>query len=400
MITCYLDSQDYSALTDPKQDSFDRRKIKKALLHLARSKQVRFAFSAAAVCESVALTADTAHLAELKAELLSELCGSNALVSFDRLVRAEINSLVLGTAPPRDMFDPHGRWFPEIPIDETPVQPWERMRELAEEEMKAMGFSRQERRAKARTLIKNGKPRQMLISQLAQQDSTVLITELLKKYPMRPEFAEVMGRYALGNATEKDFNDALMDSLSDPHWMMRWFTTEHALSSPIADMVRKPGRELGQAMRSLAEISARWATSLRNAGLDTDPTGKRGEITLRWQEMEERQLISVAQRMAGAIGIELGEFEGKDFDTHCPGVSAGVRSMYSSVWATVGGGRREEISDSQPVDALHALYAPYVQVFRADRFMAPHIQKHVRNAATVVVPRLSQLVDTLDKRLC
>lgn len=56
MITCYLDSQDYSVPTDPKQDSFDRRKIKEALLHLAHSKQVHFEFSAAAVCESVAIT--------------------------------------------------------------------------------------------------------------------------------------------------------------------------------------------------------------------------------------------------------------------------------------------------------------------------------------------------------
>ena len=100
MITCYLDSQDYSTLTDPKRDTADHRKIKDALLHLARSKQVRFAFSSIAVCESVALTADAAHLAELKAGLLSELCGLNALVSFDRLVCAEVNSLASRSAPP------------------------------------------------------------------------------------------------------------------------------------------------------------------------------------------------------------------------------------------------------------------------------------------------------------
>ena len=86
MVTCYLDSQDYSTLTDPKRNDPSYRAIKERLLDLARSKQVRFAFSAFAVSESVALSADTAHLAELRAELLSELCGSNALVSIDRLV--------------------------------------------------------------------------------------------------------------------------------------------------------------------------------------------------------------------------------------------------------------------------------------------------------------------------
>lgn len=399
MITCYLDSQDYSALTDPKLDDPDRREIKDALRHLARSSQVRFAFSATTVSESVALTAGAAHLAELKAELLSELCGSNALVSLDRLVDAEANALARKSNPPSDMFDPHGRWFPEIPIDEMPQQPWERIRELAEEDMKVMGLSRQERRAKSRALIKNGKPRTALSAHLDQQDPDTFTAELLKKYPMRPDYAEVMSRYVLGRATEKEFSEALMNSLTDPRWMMKWFTTQHAMSSPIADIVRKPGRELGQLMRSLAEVSVQRAAELQKAGLDANPTGRNGWITSRWQEMEERQLIAITQGVASAKGIELGKYEAKDVGTCCPGIATGVRSLYSSVWANVGGGRREEPSDSQPVDALHAFYAPYVQIFRADRFMAPHIQKQVGSTGTIVVSRLSQLVAILEKQL-
>lgn len=399
MITCYLDSQDYSALTDPKLGTPERSQIKDALLHLSRSKQVRFAFSAAAVCESVPLTVDATQLAERKAELLSELCGSNALVSFDRLLDAEANALARKSAPPMDMFDPDGRWFPKFSIDEKPQRPMERVRELAEADMRAMGLSRQERRAKSRTLFKNGKPRLALRTHLDQQDPSAFAVEMLKKYPMRPEYAEVMMRYAMGRATEKDFSEALMSSLSDPRWMMKWFTTQHAMSSPIAEIVRKPGRELGQAMRTLVEDSARWAESLRDSGLDTDPTGKTGEISSRWKEMEERQLVSITSQVASARGIELGKYQPSDVGTCCPGITACVRSLYSSVWANVGGGRKEEPSDSQPVDALHAFYAPYVKVFRADRFMAPHIQKQVRYAGTIVVPRLSQLVATLEKQI-
>lgn len=399
MITCYLDSQDYSSLTDPKQDNFERRQIKEALLHLARSKQVRFTFSAISVCESVSLTAEATHLAELKAELLSELCGSNALVSFDRLIRAELTALGQRGLAPTDMLDLTGRWFPEIPIDETPAPPWEMMQEIAQEELKTMGFSRHERRAKARSLVKNGKPRPLLTSLLAQQDPNACITEFLKKYPMRPEYAEIMARYARGQGTKKDFNEALMNSLSDPLWMMKWFTTQHALSSPIADIVRKPGRELGQAMRSLSESSVQLAKTLREGGFDTNPTGKNGEIKLRWQEAVKLQLVSVAQRIANHMCIDLGNYDANDVVMHCRGLTTGIRSMFSSVWANVGEGRREVISDSQPVDALHALYAPYVQVFRADKFMTPHIQKQVTNAGTIVVPRLSELVGVLEKRL-
>ena len=399
MITCYLDSQDYSVLTDPKLSNLPRSKIKDALLHLARTRQVRFAFSAAVISESTALTADVTHLAERKAELLSELCSSNALVSFDRLVHAEANALAHRSGPPLDMFDPYGRWFPELSTNEKPQEQWEGMRRRAEDDMKSMGLSRQERRAKARIFVKTGKPRPALIALLEQQDPNALAAELLKKYPMRPEYAEVMGRYALGRATEKDFSEALMDSLLDPRWMMMWFSTQHAMSSPIADIVRQPGRELGQLMRSLAGVSVRWVAALRDADIDADPTGKKGEIASRWQQMQEQQLIAITQRLITEKGVALGKYEASDVCIHCPGIAAGVGSLYSSVWANVAEGRKEEPSDSQSVDALHAFYAPYVKVFRADRFMAPHIQKQVMSAGTIVVPRLSQLVDTLEKQL-
>jgi hypothetical protein len=42
-------------------------------------------------------------------------------------------------------------------------------------------------------------------------------------------------------------------------------------------------------------------------------------------------------------------------------------------------------------DALHAFYAPYVSIFRADNYMAPHIAKHVKQYGTRVVPKLRDL---------
>jgi hypothetical protein len=400
MITCYLDSQDYSSLTDPKLDTPDSREIRNALIHLAHSHQVRFVFSAAAISEVVPLTPDSSHLSELRADLLYELCGSNALVSFNRLVRAEVNALSRKSSQSINVIDPQGRWFPDIPIDEKSPYPFAAMvHEIAEEQMNLMGLSRQQRRAKHLSLIKNGRPRGALLSHLNQQNPNLLLPELLEKYPMLPEDAEVMVLYVLGRATEKDFTDALTKSLTDPRWMMKWFTTQHGLSGPIADIVRKPGRELGQLMRSLADNSMRWAEELRKKEITANPTGKNGEIKRQWLAMEDQQLVRIPKSSACGLGIDLGEYNAKDVEIFCPGIATGIRAMLSSVWANVGEGRKEEPSDSQPVDALHALYAPYVQVFRADRFMAPHIQKQLINSRTKVVPRLSLLVGALEKLL-
>lgn len=396
MITCYLDSQDYSTLTDTKTLSADRIQVREALLSFAQKRKVQFVFSAAAVCEAVAVSPEATRLAELKAEFLGDLCGANALVSFDRLLHGEVVALAEQRDPPHDMLDPYGNWFPDIPIIETCETPWQKMRQLAEDELDAKGLSRQQRRAAVRKLIKNGKPRNVLKSQLEKQNPSTLAEEIIKQYPMKAEYAEMMARYGLGRATEKDFTEALMGSLRDPRWMMKWFATNHAMSSPIADIVRKPGRELGESIRKLVEISIQRASALRENGLDSDPTGRFGEISCRWIEMQGRQLVTLVQSAASARNIILGAITPEDVDRYCPGISATVRALYSSAWENVAGSRKEEPSDSQPVDALHAMYAPYVRVFRADRFMAPHIQKQVNRYGTIVVPRLAQLVGVLE----
>ena len=278
-----------------------------------------------------------------------------------------------------------------------------RIRKSAEEEMKALGLSRQQRRAKSRTLIKNGKPRSTFSALLTQQNKNTITEEIFKKYPMHPKYIEIIIiiiiNYVLGQATEKDFYETLMGSLVDPCWMMKWFTTEHAISSPIADMIRKPGREIGQLMRSLVEVLVPLAISLRDSSLGVNPTSRNREIALQWQEMEAHQLISITQRLANTIGIELDEYSARDVRTFYLGITAAIGSLYSSVWENIGGGRKEKPSDSQPIDALHASYAPYIQTFRADRFMAPHIQKQTKNVGTIVVSQLSQLVDILKKQI-
>lgn len=399
MITCYLDSQDYSTLTDAKTLTADRIHIRKALLDFARERKVRFVFSAAAVSEAVAITPESTHLAELKAELLGDLCGTNALISFDRLLHAEVLALARQGDPPRNMLDPNGNWFPEIPAAKKNEMPWQQIRELAESDLEGKGLSRQQRRAAVRKVIKHDEPRGAFLSHLEKQSPSTFAEEIIKQYPMKDEYAEVMARYGLGRATEKEFREAFLASLRDPRWMMKWFATNHALSSPIADIVRKPGRELGQGLRNIIDVSIRWASGLKVSCLDLDPTGRNGEIARRWMEMQGGQLLSLLRRAADTHNILLADVTPEDIDKHCPGISTTVRALYSSAWENIAGSRKEAPSNSQPVDALHAMYAPYVRVFRTDKFMAPHIQKQVNRYGTVVVPRLTQLVGVLEREI-
>jgi hypothetical protein len=382
-------------LTDPKTLNDDRLRIREELREFASSGRVRFVFSAAIVSESVPMSADAAHLAERRADFLSSLCAKNALVSFDRLLSLEIQALANQKPERLQVIDPRGDWFPELPGDLVDHNPFDEIRRFAENEFALQGMSRQQRRASARKLVKNGTPGRKLRTHLESFDVDELAARFLDRFPMKPEYAKEMTSYFLGRSSGRDFQEALLASLRDPRWMMKWFSTDHSLSSPIAEIVRKPGQELGGLLRQLTMTSSTMAKLIMETGEDSQPTGVNGELTRRWQDMIERQMVSIARTVASRMRLELGDISAADVDTYCPGLSTVMRSMYSSVWSNVAGGRKEQPSDSQPVDALHAMYAPYVQVFRADRFMAPHIQKQVKRHDTVVVSQLTKLLETL-----
>lgn len=399
MLTCYLDSQDYSTLTDPRNETTKSRELKSTLIDLARSKEVRFCFSAAAVCEAVAPDPQYADLALRKAELITELCGSNALISFDRLAALEVKALENRARFSREeVFDAKGRWFPKIPTDKSPSYLFN-IAEMALAEIQATVHSRDGRRKAERALVKNGRPTQLLMKKLAEQDPSIYVAMLMRTYPISPEDKDFLIRCARGRATDKEFSETLERSLADPVRMMQWFEFDYSLASPISDMVRAPGRKVGQLIRSLASMSLEYVEAIKRYEPDSDPTGRNGKIRLQWNKMVEGQQVSMARSMAQWCGSNLGEVTSEDVSAFCPGISTMVRSLYSSVWSNVGEGKKEEPLDSQPVDSIHALYAPYVDVFRADKFMTPHIQREVDASGTVVVRLLSDLVGVLRQQL-
>lgn len=108
-------------------------------------------------------------------------------------------------------------------------------------------------------------------------------------------------------------------------------------------------------------------------------------------------LIGIGNRFAEELqpGAKL---MSADIDTHCPGLSTGIRTLHTS-WRSITFAKPRKPKDSDFVDALHAVYAPYVDVFRADGFMADYVSKQVTRFPTLVVPKLSGLPEALRRRL-
>jgi hypothetical protein len=225
-------------------------------------------------------------------------------------------------------------------------------------------------------------------SWMANQDADANLAEILRIYPMRPQDAKILAQYALGQATSQEADSAFIESLRDPRWMMRWFAAHHDKLTPVTEWLRGPSRDMVAQMKELAVFvtELRRLESVSGGDLKADMLTRPG-----WQAKHDEVLLSLANRLRE-------QFHPGSPSVHqialisslCPGLSTAVGALYSALWDSVAV-RPRTPKHSDFVDAVHAMYAPYSSIFRADRYMAPHIQKLVAHRAVKVVPQLEAL---------
>lgn len=390
-ITVYLDSNDYSTLSDPRRRTDRIDQVRTALQELAKSRLVRFAFSGVHLSEMAPLDTKFAPAATARADLLVELCGRNAFISFDRLIASELANLVNLDALPAQALSNDATWFPELDKIVSPVHWADTAREI-DQTVKERGLNREQRRALNRQLFKANQPKLKMREWLANQNPSSNLSDMLRLYPMRPQDAEVLSRYVLDQATPKEADDAFLESLRDPRWMMRWFATHHDKLTPVSEWLRGPSRDMIDRMKEMAT----HAKELRRFQSILGPEFKAEMLTSNgWRIAQDELLLNIANRLLGHFHPESSLCKSVELiDRYCPGLSVTIRSLHSSLWNSVSSDPRPP-QESDFVDAVHAMYAPYVTLFRTDRYMAPHIRGLVAHRGTQVVSRLDELPDQI-----
>lgn len=386
-LVVYLDSSDYSTLSDPRWRSDAIDAIRAELLELAKSPFVRFAFSGAHLSEMAPLEAKYATAATARADLLVALCGRNAFISFDRLLKSELAYFANPDDTPVQILSENADWFPEIDDAISPIQ-WADTAHEIDTASKERGLNREQRRSLKRKLFKSNQPKTPMREWLAQHDAGADLTDILRLYPMRPQDAKVLGRFVVGQATATEAQRAFLESLRDPRWMMRWFAAHHDKLTPVTEWLRSPSRSMLVNMREIAAGAKelRRLDAIHGVGIKSEML-----TSTAWQASQDALLLGVANQLRiqfhpGTALIPAVE----QVDRHCPGLSTTIRSLHSALWDSVGANPRPP-QESDFIDAVHAMYAPYVSVFRADRYMSPHVQKQVARRGSQVVSRLDTL---------
>lgn len=393
-IQVYLDSSDYSTLSNPSGLSDQLLTIKDKLLSWSKSNEVVFRFSAAHIIEMAPVEVKAVGAAEARASFLSELCGKNCLISFDQLMFNEIEKYSANSDLTLSVFSDDGTWFPYLAdgifslFDEDRISPESFL-------PKFDNLSREARRRASKEFFKNGKLRPEIKNRIL--NDTEGPQAILAQFPMRKRDADTLLRYMVGEATKADADDAFYASLRDPKWMTQWFRCNPEEMSPVIEWLRGPAQQMHVAMKPIAETSKNLRDFYMGNSNDSSEPPEMSRKALN--ELKERWLHSISKTILDSNSIPHPEFSPERLKMMAPGFSTSISVMADVVWASASKTPRESMA-SDFVDVVHSMYAPYVDVYRTDGFMSPLVTQYVKSHGTTVVAKLTTLVGIIEARLC
>lgn len=391
-IRIFLDSSDYSMLSDPSKQTPALADTLQELLDLRDSGRVRFYYSGTILSEMAPLDPAYASAAEQRTDMLVRLCGTNALAWHSSILASELAFAYEVAGPVFSAHSDTGDWYPLevfrlLPNDQLDIS------KMIKDVLSGPGVSRAERRKAQKQLLKRGQPRPAVRAALGEDPENQSIDKLMAHFPMRPEDARTLMRFYTGHATADEATLAFRASLGDPRWMIQWFRQHHTELNEFITLLRNPAATVVEAIQSAFEK----AKEIRN--LDhTFGSGFADSIITnkKWIEFQDSFLSNVAAQIAeSALNIKPQPLDPAILELRCPGLTVAVRSLFSAWWTTTTKMPRAP-QPNDFADAMHSIYAPYVHVFRADSFMTPHIQKHAARYGVRVVSKLQGIGEAIN----
>lgn len=214
-ILIYLDSSDYSRLSDPRHAQDPQlQRVKECLIESVRNGTVEVRYSVIHIVEACHRKPSSHGLAKLRAELMRELSGLRVMKFFSGVCADEVAVHQSGRLPStRIGIDDDGKWHPEIRGLGNDIQ--NAILDAVKDAIMAVPQTRSERR-RARSLFGTPEaPKPAALQALAAQPD--LIEDLAEKHGMSPRFVreKVMAR-VLGSNSVDSIDREIRHELFDP----------------------------------------------------------------------------------------------------------------------------------------------------------------------------------------
>lgn len=408
----YLDSSDFSVLSDPQRATAELDEVLRRLTSYKNSGRVQFRFSAVHVFEAAPVGAGSQLAAQRRAHLMHDLCGSYSMIGYLDIMKAE----AIGEAV--HPYSDEGKWYPDI-TDLLPVNILTAQKSELDSMLKEKGVNREQRRKKSKEVFgrRGFKSQAESLIAASLQDT---IDDLRKVFPLSETELETLVTFARTGVGRRVAEASLRRVLTDPSWIVERLATGSGDLGAALGWLRPAGAKLAQTLGDIAkqmiEVDQQLDRTLSAQRADLDCTldldwksalleknsalaqGLRDQKKQRWKNLVLSSTNALAENACADTDFPFQKaLTGTEARERFPGIFTAVSvGLHSTQRAAATNGRNIAISDYG--DMLHAVYAPYVDLYRPDAFMKDAISRAIicKNA---VVPRLTDLPDAIDRTI-
>jgi hypothetical protein len=420
----YLDSSDFSdfgRVLGGKGKPADAA-VLQSLRALSESGAVEYRFSSIHVLEAAPVQIEDLADAKRAAEAMKLLCGPHALEPWHNLPVIELSAHLLGDTilPPRNRTRFHGRndngyWFPSF--EKTMMECRQELTAgfgdplaIVQSQEPELVANRAMRR-KANREAKAGRAKKAMTDDM-RQNWPFIADRLRQIFPVSSHSERAWRRLILGNGSPLETARAVQDELSNLTAVMDWMAPSVGPMSSLPMWLRSASDKFVEMYKSIR-------ASVEGQRAQTEPVVGKAKLESIWKksslgrgEIAQRGMI---ENVKGLLQDEELEIQRLGFTLEAAKTALdveGVAILPSQVAlnAIIGSNMRKNASPfeqrrnlenvaSDVGDVLHAVYIPYVDLMRVDKFSENYLRPIARDYSTVVVKRRSELMDAINTAL-
>lgn len=378
-IQVYLDSSDFSNLANPTTRTKEIVAVETFLVEMQDRGLLELRFSEAHVTEASPVNPNAIPAGLARLSTIQTLCGLKCLSHPTDLIQSEVNSVHSGdplSKRRRALRLDNGYWFPSAFRLGTilPTRD-EILTELVSE------LPREARRK----LLRNGKFTRDAFNTLSS--SLPNMESLREKLPLSVESITVIEAYYRGHRELVDAERTIYDSIAELVHFGSLFQKNWSQAHDLTRHLRDEGININSILKSQYEEIAIKIEAHLAEGSSID------QIERAMAEAFKAVAKTSGAKLAAKIakGMDQAEILATDPWEKLPGITtAAVLALHvAERSARARLGRAPKVSDFG--DAYHAAYLPYVDVFRADAFIASALRQCKLPFPTVIVDRFLDL---------
>lgn len=390
----YLDSSDFSVLSDPKQRTTELVKIEEQLLSWQEQGLIEIRFSYAHVIEGAPINPENTEIASIRLSHIKRICNLKCLADPITIMETEVRSVCNGSVQdiPGGIYRNNGDWFPTIDEFKDVSTP----EDIYREQIALLPDRKKRRSAEQLYFDKHGRLNQKTKKQL-KKTAPSIIQEIASKYPLSLEASKICYEAIIGNGSSEKIWEAIKCSLADLDCVGPWYEKQWDQISPLSSHLREIGTDLKTSLSKAAEDMRTLHLEMQRLGYSDK------ELSNNTQTMFKSLLLSmplnIAKTLAGKLQISNSNELTIDWEL--------APSLLTSVTIAAHVGRKtamlpvskREAKVSDFGDIIHTLNLPYVDVFRADGFISSAINDAKIPLDTTIVSKLVYLPDAIQDKL-